>query len=188
MPIAEEQKNALAARFRSVVLRATFSLLAAILAALLLARVLSGGGAEPRPTLILYPAFAMFLLAAIVLTFMGWGRIGGVLGGKGNIQFYETFDKGEEPESLRLVTRNFINLFEMPVLFYVCVILTHITGQVSYWMVGLAWAYVILRYVHSYVHLTANDVAVRLSYYAASGLVLLVMWGTLLVDLLGEGA
>jgi hypothetical protein len=43
---------------------------------------------------------------------------------------------------------------------------------------------VALRYVHSVIHLTSNHVPLRLSAYASSGVVLLVTWGTLLVQLL----
>ena len=36
------------------------------------------------------------------------------------------------------------------------VILTYITNQVSYWMIGLAWGYVGSRVVHSLVQATVN--------------------------------
>ena len=52
---------------------------------------------------------------------------------------------------------------------------------------GCAWLYVVLRYAHTYVHLTANDVRVRVSVYFASGIVLFLMWTTLLVQLLRAG-
>ena len=59
--------------------------------------------------------------------------------------FYRTFQGGEEPDEIRVVTRSFINQFEVPVLFYVGLILTYVTQQVSYWMVACAWLYVALR-------------------------------------------
>ena len=66
----------------------------------------------------------------------------------------------------------------------VVVIMTYITGQVSYVLVGLAWTYVAVRLVHSAIHLTSNDVNLRFSAYFSSAVVLLAMWGTLLVQLL----
>jgi hypothetical protein len=62
-----------------------------------------------------------------------------------------------------------------------------LTHQVTYWLVACAWAYVALRYVHTYVHLTSNNVVVRFSVYFASGFVLLVMWSSLLVQLVRAG-
>ena len=67
---------------------------------------------------------------------------------------------------------------------YVIVVLTYITQRVGYPMIPCAWIYVALRYAHSAVHLTANDVRVRFQIYAASGMVLVVMWTILLAQLL----
>jgi hypothetical protein len=141
-------------------------------------------GSPAPPNLILFPVFGMFLLVAAVLTWMGVARIGSIFAGSMDIGFYRTYDQGEEPERLRVITRHFINLFEIPVLLYVGVVFAHISQEVTYFLVGLAWAYVALRYVHAWVHLGTNDVAVRLAAYMGSGLVLLVMWVTLLVRLL----
>jgi hypothetical protein len=139
---------------------------------------------EPAPNLILYPVFAMFFLVAAVLARMAKLRVGAVGSGEVNVKYYRAYQGGEEPEHMRVVTRHFINLFEVPVLFYVVVILTYITQQVSYWMIGCAWAYVAARYVHSYIHLTSNDVLTRFRVFVGSGLVLLVMWVSLLVKLI----
>jgi hypothetical protein len=138
---------------------------------------------QVAPNLILYPVFAMFFLVVAVLARMAQLRVGAVGSGEMNPKYYRVYQGGEEPEHLRVITRHFINLFEVPVLFYVAVILTYITHQVSYWMIGCAWTYVATRYVHSYVHLTANDVLVRFRVFIASGLVLLVMWVSLLARL-----
>ena len=136
------------------------------------------------PTLILYPVFAMFLLVIFVLLYMGRMRFAAVRKGELSIKFFRAYADGNEPERLRVISRNYVNLFEMPVLFYVGVILAYITDQVSYWMIGCAWAYVAFRYMHSYVHLTSNNVMVRFSIYLASTFVLTVMWSTLLVVLI----
>jgi hypothetical protein len=138
---------------------------------------------EVAPNLILYPVFAMFFLVAGVLARMARLRFGAVGSGEVPVKYYRAYQGADEPEHLRVITRHFINLFEVPVLFYVVVILTYITGQVSYWMVGCAWAYVAARYVHSYVHLTSNNVLTRFRVFIASGLILLVLWVSLLVKL-----
>lgn len=136
------------------------------------------------PHLILYPVFALFYLTAAVLIRLAYLRVGATGRGEVSIKFYRTYDQGTEPEHIRVVTRHFINLLEVPLLFYVIVILTYITQRVGYGMIGCAWAYVALRYVHSFVHLTGNDVRLRFQIYAASGLVLIIMWTMLLIELL----
>ena len=139
------------------------------------------------PNLILYPVFAMFALVAIVLLRMRSMRFAAVRSGEVSIKYYRAYQEGDEPEALRVVSRHFVNLFEMPVLFYVGVIMTYITQNVSAWMVVLAWIYVALRYVHSWVHLGSNDVPTRFRIYFASAAVLLLMWTTLFVRFLQSG-
>lgn len=182
------QKQRIEAQYVLMLQSVGIAVTGGFLAAFGLASALSAGSGSvlsaAPPTLVLYPVFAMFFLVATVLTRMGLLRVNAVRRGEVSIDFYKTYDVGAEPESMRVVTRHFINLFEMPLLFYVVVILAHITNQVSYLMIGLAWTYVALRYVHSIIHLTSNHVPLRFSAYASSGLVLLATWVTLLVQLL----
>jgi hypothetical protein len=136
------------------------------------------------PNTILYPVFAMFFLVAFTLVRLARLRLAAVRTGEMKVSYYRTYHEGDEPEHMRVVTRHFINLFEMPMLFYVGVIMTYIAHQVSLWLVLCAWVYVAIRYAHSFVHMTSNDVLTRFRLYFASNLVLLVMWLSLLLQLL----
>ena len=140
--------------------------------------------AEAPLNYILYPTFALFFLVTLVFLRMRSLRFAAVRRNEVSVKYYRAFTGDEEPEEIRVVTRNFINLFEVPVLFYVVVLMTYVTHQVTYWMVACAWLYVALRYAHTFIHLTSNDVIVRFSLYLASGVVLFVMWATLLIALL----
>jgi len=71
---------------------------------------------------------------------------------------------------------NFRNLFEMPVLFYVAVLLSLVLLIQDQLLVSLAWAYVISRSIHSFVHCTYNRVLHRFTIYVASSLVLTMIW------------
>ena len=135
------------------------------------------------PTLILYPLFAMFYLTIFVLLRLRRMRFAAVRTGAVKASHYRAYPEAGEPEALRVISRHYVNLFEMPILFYAGVILVYVTHHVGNWMVGCAWAYVVLRYAHSWVHLTSNNVVVRFSLYFASAGVLLLMWSTLLVQL-----
>lgn len=139
------------------------------------------GGPDHR---ILYPLFAMFALVALVLGRMAVVRFGAVRSGAMDPAFYRTYQGGEEPEAMRVLTRHFLNLFEVPVLFYVVVLTAFVTGQGDSRMTVLAWVYVATRYVHSWVHLGGNDVLTRFRVYIASFAVLALMWACLFVRLL----
>ncbi len=71
---------------------------------------------------------------------------------------------------------NLQNLFEVPVLFYVACVSIYITEQTSLALVAMAWVYVLLRTVHSVIHVTYNNVMHRFLAYAASCATLFVIW------------
>ena len=135
------------------------------------------------PAAILYPVFAMFLLVSIVLLRMRSMRFAAVRRREVPVEYYQAFQNAAEPEPLRVIARHFANLFEMPVLFYVTTVMIYVTRQTTPWLVACAWIYVALRYAHTWVHLGRNDVVMRFSVYFASFAVLIVMWATLLVQL-----
>lgn len=136
---------------------------------------------------ILYPLFAMFGLVAFVLLRLRSQRFAAVGSKQVDASFYKAYPEGVEPESLRVVSRHFSNLFEMPVLFYVVALMIYVTQQTNAFLVACAWLYVIVRCVHSYIHLGRNDLIPRFVAYFASAFVLALMWATLLVQLLRAG-
>jgi hypothetical protein len=79
---------------------------------------------------------------------------------------------------------NFRNLFELPVLFYLALVVAALSGQVNVATLGLAWAFVALRVVHSAIQCTYNRVWHRFYAYLAGGLVLWTLWGVLAFGLL----
>jgi hypothetical protein len=71
---------------------------------------------------------------------------------------------------------NFRNLFEVPVLFYVLCIALAVTSASTPGFVAAAWAYVILRALHSLIHITYNRVIHRFLVYVSSTALLFGMW------------
>ena len=74
---------------------------------------------------------------------------------------------------------NFRNLFEMPVLFYVALLVAFLSNQVGSLTLALAWAFVVLRVVHSAIHCGYNKVMHRFYVYVASSFALWILWGVL---------
>lgn len=71
---------------------------------------------------------------------------------------------------------NFKNLFEMPVLFYLAILLSLILLIQDELLVKMAWGFVILRVLHSVIHCSYNRVMHRFLVYVASSLLLILMW------------
>ena len=70
---------------------------------------------------------------------------------------------------------NYNHLMEQPTIFYALMFYIALTGGESGLMGYLAWAYVILRVIHSLVQITSNKVMVRFAVFTLSTLVLIVM-------------
>jgi len=79
------------------------------------------------------------------------------------------------PSSVRAVADNYNHLMEQPTIFYALVVYLHLTQQGNPVNVGLAWAYVALRVVHSLVQNTTNVVLVRFMVFSLSTLALVAM-------------
>jgi hypothetical protein len=74
---------------------------------------------------------------------------------------------------------NFMNLFEVPVLFYALVLATMQSGITDPWLLLLAWCFVALRALHSLIQCSYNRVMHRFSAYALATLALFVYCGRL---------
>ena len=74
---------------------------------------------------------------------------------------------------------NFQNQFELPVLFFVAVLLAITLLLRDPLLATLAWTFVTLRFFHAIVHLTYNAVMHRFFFYLMSAIALLMMWARL---------
>ena len=132
---------------------------------------------------ILLPAFAMVALTFAVLLRLMFTRIGYLRAQRIHPQ---RVANAAQMAALVPDTRaadNVRNLFELPVLFYLAVIVAFLTAQGGIVVTALAWAYVILRCTHSLIHCTYNKVMHRFYAFLASVIVLALLWARLAVGL-----
>jgi len=132
------------------------------------------------------------MVAQVVLTAVVWVRLYVVRLG-------EMGERRIDPQSVRTShlaagvlhdvapADNFKNLFEVPVLFFAIGCLLIATQRASTTELVLAWAFVVLRALHSLVHLSYNRVVHRFAAYALSTLAVFAMWGVFAVGLWREG-
>jgi len=129
-----------------------------------------------------YQPILLPLLAQVTLTFLVWVHLYVT-------RLTEISRKNIEPQDLARRTGgqtllvdsagpsdNFKNLLEMPMLFFIAILLSMMLLLQDMLLVQLAWAYVILRTFHSLIHCTYNKVLHRFTVYIASTLVLILMW------------
>jgi len=125
---------------------------------------------------ILYPVVALAALTFGVLLRIPFVRFRAARAGLVKARDFQYGESAEVPPQLTLPNRNLMNLLELPVLFYVVCLAYYVTGTADTLALNLAWAYVVLRAVHSMIHLTYNNVFHRLRAFAASNVVLVALW------------
>ena len=125
---------------------------------------------------IFLPVLALVALTVVVLLFTAGKRFRAVGAGHIGPNDFALGESANVPADVSLGNRNYMNLLELPVLFYVVCLCLYVTGQVDSLAANLAWAYVVLRAIHSVVHLAYNNVIHRLGVFAISNVVLTVLW------------
>ncbi|MDX2417171.1 MAG: MAPEG family protein [Xanthomonadales bacterium] len=71
---------------------------------------------------------------------------------------------------------NYSNLFELPTLFYLAILVTLTLLVQDRILVVLAWLFVFSRYLHSFIHVSYNNVMHRFSVFIFSSFVLFAYW------------
>ena len=83
--------------------------------------------------------------------------------------------KGTMPDWVERAADNYNHLFEQPVAFYALTLCIAVINNFDSFMVQLAWAFVVLRIMHSLVQLTFNLVLLRFIIFVMGWLVLAFM-------------
>jgi hypothetical protein len=132
---------------------------------------------------ILLPVFAQAALTFFLMFWMARARFGAVRAGQVT-QADLKRDWTSWPERPTQIAAAYHNQFQLPVLFYVLVLIALITTQADFLFVVLSWLFVVLRVVHAFVHTGKNDIMARFRVFALGATVLIVMWVYILLKLL----
>jgi hypothetical protein len=135
---------------------------------------------------ILLPVFVQVGLTFALLIWMGTRRLRALSAGKLKI---EDIALGEPrwPARETQGANAFNNQFQVPLLFYVLVILALITRKADLLFVVMAWIFVALRIVHALIHTSTNDVRQRFTAFLAGVIVLMAMWVVFAARILAAG-
>jgi hypothetical protein len=128
---------------------------------------------------LLIPVFVLVIWTNIVLVWMGHKRFGAmkkagirvsaIPGGRGQ-DLNKVLDA-----KINWPAHNYTHLMEQPTVFYATVISLAVMGQGHVVNIALAWAYVLLRIVHSVWQIKVNTIPVRATIFLLSTLCLLAL-------------
>lgn len=128
----------------------------------------------PDAKLLILALAAQVLLTIAILVLMGRERVPRVLSGEINPADVAV-ERTAYPLKARLLSNNFDNQFQLPVLFYVAVLLA-LSVAPSWVDVVFAWLFIALRYAHAIIHVTTNRLHRRFAAYTAGLAVLSLFW------------
>lgn len=138
-----------------------------------------------RPEALFAPVLLLVFLTFAVLLYTGYKRIGAIAAGRLKAADFRYGENANVPPDVAVANRNFMNLLETPVLFYVACLVTYVTQHVGPVAVYMAWAYVAVRVAHTLIHLAYNRTLYRFGAFLTSNVILAVFWLWLAATLFG---
>ncbi|WP_116964083.1 MAPEG family protein [Fastidiosibacter lacustris] len=133
------------------------------------------------------PVIVMMIFTIISVLITIFSRVQALRKNQIPMNDFRTMDfcKKENPW-LEITSRHLDNLFQMPILFYICFIIIMTNAelmQITYFLV-LGWLFVSFRIINSIIHLTINDLSLRLFSFLLSLAFLFTMIVMLFIELL----
>lgn len=80
------------------------------------------------------------------------------------------------PPRVARVADNYNHLHEQPTIFYATALVAQLAGGMDSLTIGLGWAYVGIRIVHSLIQATRNPIPIRFAVFTLGSLVLMAIW------------
>jgi len=126
------------------------------------------------PKQIFWPVLVQILLTVVGFMLMGVQKAKAV---KANdVDMTKTaLNNDAWPEYVMKVTNNVRNQFQVPLLFYVICFVFYSINAVTTTVLYLAWAFVITRIIHAYIHMSSNYVPARFRVFTLGFVILIVM-------------
>jgi len=122
---------------------------------------------------LLTPIFVLILWTFIIFLILAFGRIRFTRNPQDAA--YTKDLRGSLPDWVERAADNYNHLFEQPVAFYALTICIALINNFDPFMIQLAWAFVVLRVIHSLVQLSFNLVLLRFVIFVSGWLVLAFM-------------
>ena len=125
----------------------------------------------------LTPVLALIIWTLVMLLVMYKRRIPAMNAiSKRTQDFIDNPKLGEKlPASARWAANNYNHLHESPTVFYALMFTIFLMDKVTPLALYCAWAFVVIRIIHSIVHITSNKVIVRFSLFLLSMIALIIM-------------
>jgi hypothetical protein len=124
---------------------------------------------------ILMPMFVQVGLTFVLLFWMAGLRLRAIRSGEVDPEKIRLREPHWPPRVLQ-ISYAYQNQLELPLLFYVVVLLAFASNTLDVTLLILSWLFVLSRLVHAYVHVTSNRLDRRTGVFGVGVIALLLMW------------
>ena len=124
---------------------------------------------------ILMPMFVQVALTFVLLFWMAGLRLRAIRHGEVDPEKIRLREPHWPPRVLQ-ISNAYHNQLELPVLFYVVVLLAFASDTLDVTLLVLSWLFVLSRLAHAYVHVTSNRLDRRTGVFGIGAIALLLMW------------
>ena len=122
---------------------------------------------------LLTPVLVLIIWTFIIFLIMAFGRVSFMNNPQDAADSKDY--KNQLPAWVNRTADNYNHLSEQPVAFYAVILSIALINNFDSLMVQLAWAYVLIRIIHSFVQLTINIVLIRFFLFASGWLIIAFM-------------
>ena len=122
---------------------------------------------------LLTPVLVLIIWTFIIFLIMAFGRVSFMNNPQDAAESKDY--KDNLPAWVNRTADNYNHLFEQPVAFYAVTSSIALINNFNILVVQLAWAYVLIRVIHSLIQLTINIVLVRFFLFASGWLIIAFM-------------
>ena len=122
---------------------------------------------------LLTPVFVLIIWTFIIFLMMAFGRVR-YMNNPQDAAHSKDY-KDQLPAWVNRTADNYNHLFEQPVAFYAVTLSIALINDFDNLMVQLAWAYVLIRIIHSFVQIIVNIILLRFLLFASGWLTIAYM-------------
>lgn len=140
-------------------------------------------GVTMPTTIVIITIFILHLLVVATLLRMLKMKIKAVKNKEVSTKDFVLTKDSKMNDDILNVSNHLRNLFQIPLLFQILILVYLSLGKVTLFVSILALIFVITRIVHSYVHLMTQNVRARFRSFIAGNITVVILWVNLFVNL-----